>query len=250
MFEDLEVGQRSRVGPQLAGAAAGVHPVHSAALAAELWRSSDTETDALEEHVGLSWSAVRALSPEDVLSLETTVVRLVPERSGLRGRVSWHHKLRDESGALVGSGTTVDVLQARDAFARQSNRDVGTVAWAEGLAELLRTDERFGRSVASWDGTIGLRSGDRDVHLRVYRGRIIEVTKRSPHGATFTLGAEDHAWVDILTADTDRPFGVLLMTGAFEASGDPYEYLRLTKTLEIIVEFARAYARGPARQGV
>ena len=197
----------------------------------------------------MSWAAVRPLVPEDVVTLETTLIRMVPEPGGLLGRVTWHHELRAASGELIGSGAAVDRLRAGNAFARDTNRDVGTVVWAEGLAELLTADESFASALGTWDGTVGVRSGNREAQFRIYRGRVIEVTRRTAHGATFTLGADDHTWVDILTADEQVPFGVLLMTGAFEVNGDPYEYLRLTKALEIIVESARSYACHSVREG-
>jgi putative sterol carrier protein len=218
--------------------------VHTAALATGLWHEAQVEHATIEAHEEISWTAERPVVPDDVLVLETTVVRMDPEPGGLHGRVTWHHELRDASGRVVGSGLAIDVLRARNALTRKTNRDVGTLAWGEAMAETLTADEVFAGSVGTWDGTLGLRSGDREVQLRIYRGRIIEVTRRTAHGATFTLGADDHTWVDVLTAEEQIPFGVLLMTGAFEVSGDPYEYLRLTKALEIIVDHARSYARG------
>lgn len=223
--------------------------MHAAALAAELWQATDVAGAAHVEHLEMSWAAVRPLAPGDVVTLETTLVRMVPESGGKLGRVTWHHELRDASGRLVGSGAAVERLRASNAFARDTNRDVGTVVWAEGLSELLTADESFASALGTWDGTVGVRSGDREAQFRIYRGRIIEVTRRTAHGATFTLGADDHTWVDILTAEEQVPFGVLLMTGAFEVNGDPYEYLRLTKALEIIVESARSYASRSVREG-
>ena len=244
------MGQRFRSGPHLVGKQVGAHPVHAAALATELWGTIQAEHAVIEAHEAMSWTAERPLVPADLLMLETTIVRMDPQQGGLRGRVSWRHELRDRSGKLVGSGLVTDVLRAGNAFARRTNRDVGTLAWADAMAGLLTADERFAASVGSWDGTVGLRSGDREVQLRIYRGRIIEVTRRTAHGATFTLGADDHTWVDVLTAEEQVPFGVLLMTGAFEVSGDPYEYLRLTKALEIIVDHARSYARSSVAEEI
>jgi hypothetical protein len=184
------------------------------------------------------------VADDEELALHPVVVRHAPHRDRSSGKVTWHHDLRNASGETVYAGRTTDVLRADDASARRTHRDVGTTAWGEELAALLASEPRFADAVATWDGTLGLRSGDRAVELRLYRGRIIEVTRRSPHGATFTFGTDDRTWADILTG-TPVPFGVRLMRGDFDVAGDPYEYLRLTKALEVVVDTACVLGAAP-----
>jgi hypothetical protein len=238
VFEDLEIGDTFVAGPrELSAVEASTHPATVAAEVAALWRDSGVQRDALVRHVRLDGSSLRTVPDAGELSLHTVVVRLAPHRDGTSGQVTWHHELRSGSGLVVYAGRTTDVLRADDAFARRTHRDVGTVAWGEELVALLASEPRFADAVATWDGAIGFRSGDRTVELRLYRGRVLEVTRRSPHGATFTFGTDDRTWADILTG-TPAPFGVRLMRGDFDVSGDPYEYLRLTKALEIVVDTA------------
>src|SRR5690606_40485018 len=114
-------------------------------------------------------------------------------------------------------------------------------------AELLEQDERFTSAISSWDGTIGLRCGDDEVHLRLYRGRVIEVTRRAPHGATFTLDADELVWTELITG-ARNDFMQRVMRGQVKVTGSGYAYLRLTKVLHVVVDHARKLAaEGPDR---
>ncbi len=68
------------------------------------------------------------------------------------------------------------------------------------------------------------------------------MTRRVPHGATFTFVAPAHTWVDLVLSDTDD-FMRRAISGEFSSSGDGYEYLRLTKPLNTIIAHARLIAR-------
>ncbi|MGH3518973.1 MAG: hypothetical protein ACRDQ7_16435, partial [Haloechinothrix sp.] len=87
--------------------------------------------------------------------------------------------------------------------------------------------------------------GAQEVHLRVYRGRVIEVTRRAPLGATFTLGASELVWTELITGPRND-FMQRAMRGQFEVQGSGYEYLRLTKVLSVICDNARALAQQEA----
>ncbi|GHE88219.1 hypothetical protein GCM10017786_20260 [Amycolatopsis deserti] len=270
-FEDFRVGQRFTAGPRVVAeedlarftALSGDdHPLHTsveyawatsfgepvlqgsfgAAVAAGLWTRLGLVTESIVAATEESWTYHRPIKVGDELSLAVTIVRLRDGPGGGQGLVTRYNELLGADGTVIQSGTATALVRAGDGGPRPTNRDVGTVAWGRQLADALTANPAFTSAVASWDGTIGLRGGEHEVHLRVYRGRIIDVTRRSPHGATFTFGASEQTWADLLTAEESR-FGARLMTGEFTPGGDPYEYLRLTKALEIIVEVARDLAR-------
>lgn len=276
-FEDFEVGQKFAAGPRvvtredletftrLSGDDHAMHtdpdyaartqfaePVlqgsFGAAVAAGLWTGLGVISESVIAGLGESWTWHQPIRVGDELSLRVTIIRL-QERSGGKGTVTRHNELLGAEGAIVQSGTATALVRANRAHTHSTARDVGTHAWGRALADLLSQSEAFSSSVASWDGSIGLRGGEHEIHLRIYRGRIIDVTPRSPHGATFTFSATDWVWADLLTAAESR-FGARLMTGNFQASGDPYEYLRLSKALEIIVDAARQLAMAADRMEV
>ena len=280
-FERFAVGQHFTAGPRVVTSAditayatlsGDRHPLHTdpafaattrfgsviahgglgAAIAAGLWVSLGLVDDSVVAGLGEDWTWHDPIRVGDELTLGCTIVRLRLRRYGEAGVVTRYNELRDADGVLKQSGTARVLVTATPGAARDTGSDVGTLDWGRRLAEVLGEDERFGSAVAEWDGTIGVRGGEDEVHLRIYRGRIIDVTRRAPHGATFTLGAPDRIWADLLTAD-DARFGVRLMTGEFEVTGDPYEYLRLTKALSFLVDGARTVASsqrgtGPERQ--
>lgn len=270
LFEEFEVGQRYVRGPRMvtdddlrwytkfsgddhplhtdprycAGTRFGkpiLHASYGAAIAAGLWRQLGVVDDSVICAVEESWRFHHPIVVGDEITLTTTIVRLTASKDSLAGTLTRYNELSNAAGTVVQSGTARTLVQAGRSTARRTNRDVGTPAWARALTDALQRSEAFTSAVASWDGTIGLRGSEDEIHLRVYRGRIIEVTSRAPHGATFTFGAPDHIWADVLTA-ADGQFERRLLSGQFESTGDQYEYLRLTKALEIIVDTARAIA--------
>jgi acyl dehydratase len=238
-------GHSLRAGPGSANDAIFRVPVlqasYGAAVAAGLWRQigvvDESVVCALEE----SWSFHCPIVVGDEITLTATIVRLALSADGQTGVLSRYNELTNASGVMVQSGTAKTLVRVGDSATRKTNRDVGTKAWAQALADYLHKSAAFTAAVASWDGTIGLRGGEHEIHLRVYRGRIIDVTSRAPHGSTFTFGAPDHVWAELLTA-AEGQFERRLLSGKFESTGDQYEYLRLTKVLEIIFEAARALA--------
>lgn len=120
--------------------------------------------------------------------------------------------------------------------------DFCSPAWGELMRTRLDADTAFARSLATWDGTIGLRCGEREIHIRVYRGKVIDVSRRSPRGATFTFVAPSHTWVE-LTFGVHDDFMRRAIKGEFCSTGDGYEYLRLTKPLGMIMGHARDIVR-------
>jgi hypothetical protein len=212
-----------------------------ACVIAGLWAELGLVAGSFVASAGQNWTTHETIRAGDALSLTVTVVRIEDDESDSYGAITFYNELLNNAGVVVQSGTNTELVSMDNIRVRSIACDVGTPMWGQALAALLGESAEFQSAVSSWDGSIGLRGGAHEVHLRIYRGRIIDVTRRAPHGATFTFGASDHVWVDVLTAPDVR-FGARLLTGDFEATGDMYEYLRLTKALEIIVEAARLLA--------
>jgi hypothetical protein len=153
--------------------------------------------------------------------------------------VTRHLRLVTADGETAQEGTTSALLAARGAGPDPVGRAFGSVAWGEAL--VARLDDAFAEDLATWDGTVGLRCGDDEVALRIYRGRVLEVVPRTPRGATFVLGADPLTWLELVEAP-DNAFMRLAMAGRFTVAGDGYEYLRLTAALHRLADAARAIA--------
>ncbi|HWN28058.1 MAG TPA: MaoC/PaaZ C-terminal domain-containing protein [Actinomycetospora sp.] len=258
-FEDFAVGQRFTSGPRPVTAddlaaftrvSGDDHPLHTGddailqgpfgiAVAMGLLQGLGIHGDAVLGLLDTHWSYRRPVRVGDVLHLEVTIVRCHRTSRGDRGAVTRHMRLVTDAGDTVQEGTTTALLAARGHGPDPAGRAFGTVAWAEALA--ARLDDAFAADLATWDGTVGLRAGDDEVHLRLYRGRVLEVVPRTPRGATFVLGADAATWLELVEAP-DNTFMRLAMAGRFTVTGDGYEYLRLTGALHRLVDAAREIA--------
>lgn len=206
--------------------------------AAELLAPLSVSAPAVREH--LSWTTHNPVGLDDSVRAESVITRVVAERDTtmLVRRVTLHdnvNSLREES---------VETWRLRDggSVPTVSATDFCSARWGALVRDSLAADPDFSSSLATWDGTIGLRCDDREIHLRVYRGRIIDVTRRAPQGATFTFVAPGHTWVDVVLGDRED-FMRRAITGEFSSTGNGYEYLRLTKPLNILIAHARTIAR-------
>lgn len=183
---------------------------------------------------GLRWTAITPVTAVDRIRSEAVVTRVEGTTAERFVRVL------DAAGAVREEGT--ETWRLATPSEPVPALDFCTPAWGELLRDHLEADPAFGSALATWDGTVGLRCGDRELHLRIYRGRIVDVTRRTPHGATFTFVAPDHTWVDLILGAHDD-FMRRAIGGEFSSTGDGYEYLRLTKPLNLIIGHARAVAR-------
>ncbi|RCW45759.1 acyl dehydratase [Halopolyspora algeriensis] len=195
------------------------------------------------------WRYLQPIHVGDTLHFEMTITRCRRSSSGDRGVVNRHVALIDQHGQRVQEGTTAVLVQARET--RDPSEDpvgcaFGTAAWGEALARRLEADREFGSATASWDGTFGLRCGEDEVHLRVYRGRVLEATRRAPLGATFTVEADELTWTELLTGPRND-FTHRAMRGQFRTRGSGYDYLRFTKALTVLVDNARSLATEETR---
>ncbi|MDD7942345.1 MaoC/PaaZ C-terminal domain-containing protein [Actinomycetospora lutea] len=256
-FEDFVVGERWTSPPREVTAedlaaftrvSGDDHPLHAGpdailqgpfgvAVAMGLLQGLGLHGEAVLGLLDTHWAYRRPVRVGDLLTLEVTIVRARRTSAGDRGVVTRAMALTNQDGETVQDGTTAALIAARGPGPDPDGRAFGTVGWAEALTEKADLADE----VASWDGTVGLRCGDDEVHLRVYRGRVIEVARRSPRGATFTLGADAATWLELVEAP-DNPFMRLAMAGRFTVTGDGYEYLRLTSALHRLADAAREIA--------
>ncbi|GAA4553823.1 hypothetical protein [Pseudonocardia xishanensis] len=255
-FEDFTVGERFTSAPRAVTAedlaaftalSGDDHPLHAEggilqgpfgiAVAMGLMQTLGLHGEAVRGLLDTHWSYRAPIRVGDVLRLELAIVRCRRTRGGTRGVVTRHMRLVDDAGRTVQEGTTSALVDARGTGPDAVGRAFGTVAWAEALVAALTPE--FAEHVASWDGAIGLRAGEDEVHLRIYRGRVIEVAPRAARGATFVVEADEPTWLELATgADLTR----FAMTGRIGMRGDGYEYLRLTRVLHLIVAAAREIA--------
>ncbi|HEY3751124.1 MAG TPA: hypothetical protein VGL80_18195 [Pseudonocardiaceae bacterium] len=119
--------------------------------------------------------------------------------------------------------------------------DVGSVEWGKQLAARLSKDDGFVSSVSTFDGTIGIVSGDEQVRFRIYRGQIVETARKSLDGPTFDITADERTWVELLLGEYDD-YVRLAARGRFRILGSGFQYLRMTRTVRLMVTAARAMA--------
>lgn len=117
----------------------------------------------------------------------------------------------------------------------------GSREWNADLHHRLNDDESFARLIETYDGTIGLSIGGRPVHIRCYRGQVLEVVARAIKGADFVLDIPGEVFVDLMSS-SDNSFMDTAMLGKMRSSGSGYEYLRMTSALIRIIDNARALA--------
>lgn len=117
----------------------------------------------------------------------------------------------------------------------------GSKGWIAELGDRLRADEEFSRLIETYDGTIGLSIGGREVHLRCYRGSLIEASARSILGADFVLTIPGAEFIALVQADHNT-FMEAAMMRRMSSSGSGYEYLRMTSALVRIVDVCREIA--------
>jgi hypothetical protein len=228
MVSDADVPPASAAGaPQLPAAVTQAPPVRDARM------------------VGLDWEP--GARPGSVgVRLEGIVTRWKPARRKGRGRVHQDVRLVDADGQVVERArVTWDVPAAGDVqddeSAARAAWDVGTVAWGKHLAAGLAGNEDFTSAVETFDGSVGIRSGGEQVEFRIYRGTVIEVSRKTPEGPTFTITGSERAWVDLLAAGKND-LVARLGRNEFRSSGNNYQYLRIFRAIMLMVDEARLAA--------
>lgn len=192
----------------------------------------------------LDWQFHRPIVVGDELRSTMTITRCRRSRTRQAGVLGRHFSLMNQDGAVVQDGTSSLMVQARahssgtDASVRT---DFCSVDWAESLEPLLLANDGFAEAVSSFDGAIGLGCGRELVQLRLYRGKVLEATRVTPTGPTFTLTGTELAWTNLARAERND-FIARTSRGEFGVSGNVYEYLRLTKAVVCLWDSVRKLA--------
>jgi hypothetical protein len=178
--------------------------------------------------------------------VEGVVTRWKPARKSGRGTVHQDVRLLDADGHVVESALVTWVGPAAkdvqdDESALRVAWDVGTVAWGKHLAAGLAANEDFASAVETFDGSVGIRAGEEQVEFRIYRGKVIEVARKSAEGPTFTITGSERAWVDLL-AFPKNDFVKRLGRNDFRSSGNNYQYLRIFRAIMLMVDEAQLAA--------
>jgi acyl dehydratase len=186
-----------------------------------------------------NWRYLAPIHVGDRLSCEMTITKCQRLSSRDRGVVGRHVRVLNQHGVVVQEGTTSLLVRARST-AQCPAQELLTRGWATGLADRLNADERFRSATATWDGAIALAGDREEAQFRIYRGKVIEAGVRAPNGPTFTLVASDLTWSELISGPRND-FMQRAMQGAFSVRGAAYEYLRLTRALDIVVDVARTH---------
>ena len=210
------------------------------ALRTEIIDSSDlVSADVVSAHLELQRPIAEPLTPTAV------VTAILPDRdAGVRAEVTAY--LDDDTGVaavlrLAFTGTVPDAgaLDRPDPYS--GLLCPGSREWNAELHRLLSEDESFAGLIESYDGTLGISIGGRPVHIRCYRGQVLEVVARAIKGADFVLDIPGEIFVDLMTSG-DNSFMETAMVGKMRSAGSGYEYLRMTSALIRIIDNARALA--------
>ncbi len=197
---------------------------------------ADTVLGLLDTH----WRYLLPVTTDTKMHYETTVTSVRRTSAGDRGVVDRHIELKDDAGRVLQWGTSAFLVRARSSTAGAGEAAAApvTLEWGRALAERLAADADFAASAQLFDGSIALASEKNTIQFRIYRGEILEVTRRTPAGPTFTVHGTERAWAELLTADRND-FVVRAHRGEFSAGGNAYVYLQMTSTLHRLVETAR-----------
>ncbi|MDF5757720.1 hypothetical protein [Spongiactinospora sp. TRM90649] len=202
------------------------------------------------ELVSLSWDRhsppppVPGTDDDSGVRLEATVTRLAPGADPSHAMIHQAvHVMDDHDRVRARSSVAWSAPTAPGGGRELDAADFASVRWGARVRERLAADDRFAPATRSFDGTIAFAAHDRQVHFRIYRGAVIEVARRSLSGATFTVEGTDLEWARFLTAPTND-FIRRANDGGFRATGSGYQYLRMIKAIMIILDHARALARG------
>lgn len=175
---------------------------------------------------------------------DARVTALLPSRTGTVAEVAV--TLTAQPPAQVATADapvlgTVELTVATGLPEPTAAQGPGSRPWAALLHERLRADERFARLIETYDGTIGLRIAGREVHIRCYRGQVLEAVPRSIRGADFLVDISGAEFVALMMAASNT-FMESAMQRRISSSGSGYEYLRMTTALVRIIDVCRGIA--------
>lgn len=270
-FEDFRPGQRFATGSRTVTAedlraftalSGDAHPVHVDAAGAAaagfdqpilqgpfglaaffgLFHETGISRDSLVALLDTRWRYHAPIRVGDSLTASILITRCRRTSRGDTGVVGRYVEVTDRTGRLVQSGSTAYLVRARDGASDEVGREFFSTRWARAIASRLDADPAFSGATATWDGAIGLRCGDETAQFRVYRGRVLEGSSRTPAGPTFCLEADERVWAELLTGPINDLMIRLMRADEFRTSGNAYEYLRLTRAVLALVDVIRTFA--------
>jgi putative sterol carrier protein len=233
-FADIKVGLRAVSTEVCEPAASGL------ALLAGLLGAVRPCADATISQ--LTWEQLPG-EPTGGVHLVGTVTRYGPGGKPGSGRIVQDLRLVDAEGIELQRGraqwhvpsVSVPEDPALAAFS------LGSVEWGKRVGARLSVNAAFRSTTTPFDGAIGFSSGTDEVNFRIYRGEVIEVSRKAVNGPTFTIDAPELTWLDLLASPTND-FVRRTMTGAFKVRGDGFQYVRMIKAVMLILDEARAEA--------
>lgn len=218
-----------------------LHGTFGLALFTGFFRRLDLAEGALAL-LDTQWEYDRPMYVGDAITCEITVTHTRAASKPGRGVVHRYVELKNQDGEVVQHGTSALLVKSRSEEPIRAELDFGTVVWGQAVAQELESNEEFCAAVSAYDGTIGLTIGRHEVHFRIYRGRIIETSRRSLLGADFVVKVSEKDWCELMFSDTND-FMKKAMLGQFSTSGNGAEYLRMTRVLMQLVDAARTLTR-------
>ena len=117
--------------------------------------------------------------------------------------------------------------------------------WENHLKEQLNGSSDFQSGARWFDGSVLLGMGEEILWLKIYDGRVIDHKPHpTPLGFTFALKASEESWRALLQEDRNE---ILSYAGARKVTveGNLLEFMRLTKTVILLVDGMRALFRDP-----
>lgn len=200
---------------------------------------------AMAEH-GYDWRLVsgsmvaQPLIGKQAIRHSILVTHVATHETGFR--IHADYQLVDMDGAVAETGTAIFAAGSEHAADAIPELRFATPEWGEAILPYLESANAFRSAAQAYDGTIGIAGNGSEVHFRIYKGKVIEIGRRSLKGSDFTISASGTTWCQlILGARND--FMDRALRGEFSTTGNGYEYLRLTKVLVLIIDAARAAAR-------
>jgi hypothetical protein len=200
---------------------------------------------------GLSWhddEGARPLADGEVLAPETVITRRqFPAAWPGDIRIYQEVRLVDQAGEAARQGQACWRADRSGVPAADPSTDeIASPGWGEALARRLSADPAFTSSASTFDGSIGFASVCHPqaltVEFRIYRGSIVETSRKSLDGPTYAIEAGAVTWAQLITGRHDD-YVRLAAQGQFRIRGSGFQYLRMTKTTRIMIWHARQLRR-------
>lgn len=207
------------------------------------WLEAVVATTSALRPFGASLSAIRVDAHGVARAVARVDAQIVRRQATDDDRAIVHQRidLVDAEDVRVGAGHLAWTMERpldADNARRWRDLDIGTLPWGVALADRLGAGSSFARSTGTFDGTIAVGTPERQVQLRIYRGRILEAVRKTVDGPTFAVVGSDAAWTGLLLSSRDD-FVRRTSEGEFNAQGSSFQYLRMFKAVTAIAVAAK-----------